>query len=228
MAKKTSTVSESLDINDIAREFGEGIEVLVDTKLLSTRKRVRSRIEILNCLLGGGIPYGTIVGSFGPPSGGKSTESYESAAEFLKIESNGFVVILDMESSADPSRVTALGVDSSRVLRIKPSSIDNGFNELIKLLKLLKEKENVTGTKIPIFVIWDTISKGRAEDNETASRMDARNRARVIKSRMSDILPLTETMDITLRLLNQVIVEVDMYGNAKQNAGGGVGLTFNY
>ena len=227
MAKKEKTVatevSDSLDISSFFSGI-DGVSVLTDAEILNTRKKIRSKVEILNCLLGGGRPYGSITGSFGPPSGGKSTEAYEAAAEFLRVEPDGVVVILDQEASADPSRINYLGVDSSRVLRIKSESINTGFTRLIQLLDNVHTKQIKTKKRIPIFVVWDTITKGKAEDDEDASRMGARNRARVIKARMNDLNPWLDKVDVILILLNQVIQSQDKYGNEIIGAGGGVGL----
>jgi RecA/RadA recombinase len=229
MAKKDKDiqVDDSLDLQSIIKGL-DGIDPLVTSEVLTTRKRIRSKVEILNCLLGGGRPYGSVTGSFGPPAGGKSTEAYESAAEFLKQEPDGIVVIIDQEASADPNRLEFLGVTPERVLRVKSDSINTGFDRLLDLLKVIEQKQVVTKKRIPIFVVWDTISKGKAEDEEVASRMDARNRARVIKSRMNDLNPWLDKVDIILVLLNQVILGTDSYGNATVAAGGGVGLTLAF
>jgi len=225
MAKKEKVVEvdASLDLESFIKGL-DGVSILSDNHILNTRGKVRSRIEVLNCLLGGGRPYGSITGSFGPPSGGKSTEAYESAAEFLNQEPDGIVIILDQESSADPSRLEYLGLDSHRVIRVKSNSIDSGFDTLLKLVDMTSKKESASGKRIPLFVVWDTITKGKGEEEETASRMDARNRARVIKSRMNDLNPWLEKIDIILILLNQVILSSDSYGNLIVGAGGGVGL----
>ena len=225
MAKKEkqNEMDASLDLDSIIKGI-DGATVLYENHILNTRGKVRSKIEILNCLLGGGRPYGSITGSFGPPTGGKSTEAYESAAEFLRQEPDGIVIILDQESSADPSRLEFLGLNTHRSIRVKSESIDSGFDKLLELIDVVDKKQKIVNKKIPIFVVWDTITKGKSEDDEEASRMGARNRARVIKSRMNDLNPWLDKIDVILILLNQVILGSDMYGNETVNAGGGVGL----
>jgi RecA/RadA recombinase len=216
-------VDDSLDLASIIDKL-DGVGILEGQEILNTRPKIRSKVEVLNCLLGGGRPYGSITGSFGPPSGGKSTEAYESAAEFLKQEPDGIIIILDQESSADPSRLEYLGVSPKKVLYVKSLSIDSGFTRLIDIFKIIEKKQEAAKKRIPLYVVWDTISKGKAEDEETASRMDARNRARIIKSRMNDLSPWLDKLDVIMVLLNQVIIEADKYGNITMNAGGGVGL----
>lgn len=220
---KNETIDASASLASMVTKL-DGVEMLTSSSVLNTRKKIRSSIEVINCLLGGGRPYGSVTGSFGPPSGGKSTEAYESAAHFLEQEPNGTVIIMDQESSADPSRLEHLGVDIEKIIRVKSLSIDSGFTTLIELLKMVEAKQLSTGVRHPVYVVWDTISKGRAEDTEESSRMDARNRARVIKSRMNDLNSWLDRLDIILVLLNQVIIEVDKHGNVKNLAGGGVAL----
>lgn len=194
-----------------------------ESSVLSQRLRVRTPIEVINCLLGGGVPLGCVSQSYGPPKSGKSTWMYQTAGIFQKQYPNGIVAILDNESSADDSRLSWLGVDPKRVLRLPSSSIESGFLNLLQMLDNLSKVET-KGEEIAVFVIWDTISKGLAQDNSTQSRMNAQDRARIIKNYMSPVLTKIEKHPFFLGLLNQVIYSTDRYGNTKMDAGGGVGL----
>lgn len=221
--KQQEEVSASLEIEDIIKGLSS-TEAFTSTEVLTTRKKVRTPCEIFNCLSGGGTPYGTVAGSFGAPGGGKSTMAYITGGYFLNQEPNGFLIIVDSESSADPNRLEELGVDPKRVIRILPSSIYDGFDKLIDLFKVFEKKQEVLNIKIPLYIVWDTMTKGRSEDSEVSSRMDAKNRARVIKSRMNDLIPWLDKLDVVMNNLSQVIITVDKYGNAKQESSGGVAL----
>ena len=92
-------------------------------------------------------------------------------------------------------------------------------------MKVLENKSKIEELKdVPVFVIWDTISKGLAQDGATQSRMNAMDRARVIKNYMSPVMAEIEKQDFILCLLNQVIYNVDSYGNRKMDSGGGIAL----
>lgn len=201
---------------------GTGFKLSSKSEVLNQRKKVRTPIEALNCILGGGIPFGTIVQSYGPPRAGKSTWMYQMMGNFQKEYPNGVAVIIDTESSADGGRLEYLGVNTSKVLRLPSTSIESGF---LALLKLLENKSTNPELKdVPVFVIWDTISKGLAQDGSTQSRMNAQDRARIIKNYMSPVMAQIEKQDFILGLLNQVIYTTDSYGNRKMDSGGGIAL----
>lgn len=197
-------------------------EVMTDTRLLTGRRKVRTPIEVLNCLLGGGFPLGIIAHCYGEPRGGKSTLFYQTMGIFQKQYPDGIAVIIDMESSADPNRLKALGVDYDEVVRLPATSIENGFLALMKLLK--NKEDNPLLKEVPIFVIWDTISKGLATDNQAQSRVAAMDRARIIKNYMGELQKSIEKHDFFLGLINQIIYKTDFYGNTKVSAGGGIAL----
>ena len=197
-------------------------EVMTDSRVLTSKRKVRTPLESLNCLLGGGFPLGIIAHIYGEPKAGKSTLFYQTMGIFQEDYPDGISIIVDMESSADPARLAALGVDVSRVMRLPATSIENGF---IALRNLINNLESIPELKdVPIFVIWDTISKGMATDTTVQSRMAAMERARVIKGYMSELQKSIEKHDMFLGLINQIIYTTDRYGNRKVEAGGGIAL----
>ena len=214
--------NEAFDNAIEALAKGTGFQLGIKSKVLTARRKVKTPIEVLNILLGGGLPFGTVAQSYGPPKVGKSTWLYQMMGIFQKQYPEGIAVIIDSEASADNERITFLGVDTSRVLRLPASSIEAGF---LALMKMLENKANSEELKdVPVFVIWDTISKGLAQDNSTQSRMNAQDRARIIKNYMSPVMAEIEKHDFILGLLNQVIYTTDSYGNRKMDSGGGIAL----
>lgn len=197
-------------------------EIMTDSRILTSRKKIRTPLEVLNCLLGGGFPTGIIAHIYGEPKAGKSTLFYQTMGIFQQEYPDGISIIVDMESSADPARLKALGVDVNRVIRLPATSIENGF---ISLRNLIKNLEGVPELKdVPIFAIWDTISKGMPTDTTIQSRMLAQDRARIIKGYMGELQKSIEQHDFFLGLINQIIYTTDRYGNRKVEAGGGVAL----
>lgn len=199
-----------------------GFQISKEAKVLTERAKVRTPLEGVNCLLGGGIPFGVVCHSYGKAKGGKSTLAYQTMVEFTKQYPEGICIIVDMESSADGNRLQFFGLDTSKVLRLPASSIESGFLSVFKLLDNKMKKPELQ--KVPLFIIWDTISKGMAQDNSTNSRMNAMDRARIIKNYISDLTSRLEKQDSILWLLNQVVTRVDAYGNAKEDFGAGESL----
>lgn len=214
MSDYTDKINELLKNTDF--------EVMVNSKILTSRKKIRTPLEALNCLLGGGMPLGIVAHIWGEPRAAKSTILYQMMGYFQKDYPDGIAIIVDMESSADPARLSALGVDVDKVVRLPATSIESGF---ISLLKLLENKRNTEGLKdLPIFVIWDTISKGLATDTTIQSRVMAMDKARIIKNYLGQLTKEIEKQDFFLGLLNQVIYTTDRYGNRKASYGGGIAL----
>ena len=225
MARKKNNQSETSEVFDNVLESlakGTDFKLSSNSSVLTERAKVRTPIEALNCILGGGLPFGTVAQSYGPPKVGKSTWMYQMLGIFQKTYPNGVAMVIDMEASADGERIEYLGVDTSKLLRLPATSIENGF---LSLMKVLENKSKIEELKdVPVFVIWDTISKGLAQDGATQSRMNAMDRARVIKNYMSPVMAEIEKQDFILCLLNQVIYNVDSYGNRKMDSGGGIAL----
>lgn len=162
-----------MDKSDVLSELikGTGFEVSSVAEVLTQRGKVSTPLEVVNSILGGGIPFGTVLQSYGPPRGGKSTWMYQTMGRFQKEYPDGISVIIDTESSADGNRLSYLGVDISKVLLLPSTSIEEGF---LSLLQMLQNKKKVDKLKdAPVFAIWDTISKGLAQSESTQSRMNA-------------------------------------------------------
>lgn len=224
MARKKAT-SDSAEVFDNIFESltkGTDFKLSSNSSVLTERPKVRTPIEALNCILGGGLPFGTVAQSYGPPKVGKSTWMYQMLGIFQKAYPTGVAMVIDMEASADGERIEYLGVDTSKLLRLPATSIENGFLQLMKVLENKQQHDQLKD--VPVFVIWDTISKGLAQDGATQSRMNAMDRARIIKNYMSPVMAQIEKQDFILCLLNQVIYNVDSYGNRKMDSGGGIAL----
>lgn len=222
MARRKSEVEEVYENALEALAAGTEFKVGSEVKVLTTRQKVRTPVEILNCLLGGGIPFGTVLQAYGPPKSSKSTWLYQMMGIFQKEYPEGIAVVVDTEASGDTERLSFLGVDTSRILRLPATSIETGFLSLLKMLDNKSKNEKLKDT--PVFVIWDSISKGLAQEDSRQSRMNAQDRARIIKNYMSPMMAEIEKHNFVLCLINQAIYSTDRYGNRKLDAGGGVAL----
>lgn len=206
----------------------------VTAELGTTRhlgQKIKTPLEVINCIFGGGIPLGAISEISGHPSGGKTTLMYQCLAEYQKTYPSGVSVILDMESSMDNERLTALGVDVSKVIRLPSTTMQNAFSNLfvmINKMKKLREKY----PDISLFVIYDSISVGGTDKQHeaTAEGKDAfgagslQESARILKQDLSALLPYTEDLPIYLGLINQVYTQLNKYGMASIKSGEVFGL----
>ena len=225
MARRSSQSESSEVFDNVLESLAKGTDFKLssNSNVLTERPKVRTPIEALNCILGGGLPFGTVAQSYGPPKVGKSTWMYQTLGIFQETYPNGVAMVIDMEASADGVRISYLGVDTSKLLRLPATSIESGFLQLMKVLENKQQSDQLKD--VPVFVIWDTISKGLAQDSSTQSRLNAMDRARIIKNYMSPVMAQIEKQDFILCLLNQVIYKTDNYGNQKMDSGGGIALT---
>lgn len=223
MARRRSEEVEEVYNNSLeALAAGTEFKIGSQVNVLTTRGKVQTPVEVLNCLLGGGVPFGTVLQAYGPPKSSKSTWLYQMMGMFQHEYPNGIAVVVDTEASGDTERLEFLGVDTNRLLRLPATSIETGFLSLLKMLENKTKNEALKDT--PVFVIWDSISKGLAQENSTQSRMNAQDRARIIKNYMSPMMAEIEKHDFILCLINQAIYTTDRYGNRKLDSGGGVAL----
>lgn len=170
MARRRSEEVEEVYNNSLeALAAGTEFKIGSQVNVLTTRGKVKTPVEVLNCLLGGGVPFGTVLQAYGPPKSSKSTWLYQMMGMFQHEYPNGIAVVVDTEASGDTERLEFLGVDTNRLLRLPATSIETGFLSLLKMLENKTKNEALKDT--PVFVIWDSISKGLAQENSTQSRI---------------------------------------------------------
>lgn len=122
---------------------------------LSDKPKVETPLYVLNDLLGGGLPLGAILEVFGPNAAGKSSLMYETLGNFQKQYPNGVAFIIDSEASTDDSRLKKLGVDTARAPRMGASTLEDGFEQIVKILKKMTDDPRYNG--FPVFILWDEL-----------------------------------------------------------------------
>lgn len=188
---------------------------------LSDKPKVETPIYALNDLLGGGLPLGSILEIFGENASGKSSMMYETLGNFQRQYSNGVAFIIDSESSTDDSRLRQLGVDPLRAPRMGASSLEDGFEQIIKILKKMIESPAYKG--FPVMILWDTIAATPTRAQVRTGEMYAggmAERARIIKTSLTNIFPLIEKQNVLIVLLNQVMAEIGGWRPGLTSGGG--------
>jgi RecA/RadA recombinase len=165
MPRKKKSVEENTSTKDsLVANLIEGTEFnfikqseSVGNGSLSNKPKVETPIYALNDLLGGGLPLGAIVEVYGPSASGKSTIIYETLGNFQRQYSEGVSFIIDSETSTDDSRLRALGVDPMRSPRMGATTLEEDFEQIIKILK--KMTDDTRYTEFPVFILWDELLK---------------------------------------------------------------------
>lgn len=192
-----------------------------ESDVMHNKKKTELPILAINCILGGGLPLGCIVEGFGVPTSGKSSVLYHAMGLFQKKFEDGVSIIIDTESSIDATRMQYMGIDSDRLLRLPASTLEEGFSQLLKILQ--KKAQNEKLSKVPVFVIWDTIAIAATEAQvETLSAYGGgmAEKARLTKNYLSVMMPYVEKNNVLLVLLNQVMSKIGAFRPTTESGGG--------
>lgn len=188
---------------------------------LSDKPLVETPLHAVNCLIGGGLPLGAMIEVFGPSASGKSSVMYETLGNFQKQYPEGVAFIIDSESSTDDSRLRQLGVDPLRAPRMGAATLEDGFEQIIKILN--KMTGDPRYKDFPVLILWDTIAACPTRAQSKEGNMYAggmAERARILKSSLTTIFPLLEKQNVLLVLLNQVMAEIGGWRPGVTTAGG--------
>jgi RecA/RadA recombinase len=93
---------------------------------------IRTPIDTLNILGGGGLKAGSIVQAYGPPASGKSTFCYQSASIYQKDHPDAVIHIIDVENSVDLLRLKhVFQLDMDRVRIHNLHTLERAFKLII-------------------------------------------------------------------------------------------------
>ena len=78
--KKNEEVNQTMD--EALQSLLEGTDFAISTysNVLTNNRRIPTPIEALNCIFGGGVPFGLVANSYGRSKTGKSTWLYQMMA----------------------------------------------------------------------------------------------------------------------------------------------------
>ena len=178
--------------DDLNKTFGDGSVMRLDsgTVLSNVASWVSTRNMIIDSVLRGGRPVGSSLIPFGRQmeisgleNSGKTTLCAQIAAETQA--QGGIVMVTDAEERIAEDYWTSLGVDTSRVIHISATSIEDVFNKQYAALR--KAKERAGGRKI--LMLWDSLGgtsiadlvdpKSKESPMDQASQAYGRNAAEI-------------------------------------------------
>lgn len=236
MAKEKKDVAENLG-SDFFSELMKETEFNFASNDESSKfsdLKVTTPLSVLNCIYGGGLPLRAISEISGLPSSGKSTFLYQCLGNYQReYAEDGIPVIYDMETSMDNDRLRALGVDTSRVLRLPSTNIEDAFSNMFKMLNKVRELKKVK-PNVSTFQIYDSISTGGTEKQHTevekgnsaygeGTMMTSMQIPKILKQNLNNVLPYMEEFPSYYGLINQVFTQMQGY-TTTVNSGGGYGL----
>ncbi|USL89328.1 DNA recombination/repair protein [Bacillus phage vB_BceH_LY2] len=218
MAKKKTTPNVSVDINlEELVSKDNGIVLLRDSDYAEIKDLLPLFLPRFDKLVGGGLPFGRFIEIAGKPSGGKSTITHH----VLRVASalGCICVLIDVEGTSDKKRLSALGIDTSKVLVKQPTvSMEKLLNAKEKsqfaitveavgetvesTLKLFKSKY----PNVPVVYVWDSIGQtaSNVELDKDYGDQNVGARAKALTQLVTKVSPLISSTKSMFIGINQV------------------------
>jgi protein RecA len=249
MAKKQKPEGESEITNDLFTMISKGIgaEILDDRdKTLWTC--IDTGILALNYALsgkfvGGGVPGGTVMETFGGSSSGKTL----FGTNLLRgtQTANGIAAMLDAEQTLSKDfAVKASHVDPKKFIVFTADTLENAFNRIHKLIRQVRQEAKVPLER-PLVIVYDSIAVSPSErefaetelDMETVSKAAMKEagagsdkpgeRAKICSKELRKLPKILADNNTTILFINQTRQKIGvMYGDPTTTAGGGTSLEF--
>jgi len=172
-------------------------------KSLEDVLRLPSRILALNNLIGGGIPWGSIMEIYGEESTGKSLLATDFAAVAHSL--GGVVLWDDAEGTFDPFWAAAHGLDPTKT-EIYPENIIENISDWVAD-SVVKWRAKLTNNE-PILLVVDSTAAVDTMDNINSSQADAKaemgNRAKAIYKMLRVRNKLFQKYGVCVIFINQL------------------------
>ena len=205
-----------------------GADILSDSKLFSEKEEFSTPVYAINLALSGDIDGGMRPGSLLSIAAHsrhfKTHFSLLIASAYMKKHSDAVLIFYDSEFGSGKTAFDSFGIDSSRVLHIPITNIEEITFDLSSKL----DNNNADGIKRgdKIFILVDSIgnlasTKEAANAAEGHGATDMGLRAKSLKSFYRIITPHLTMKNIPMVVINHVYEEMKLYGKTIMSGGSG-------
>ena len=175
--------------------------------------------------INGGVPGNKITAIAGESSTGKTFFCLGMVQSFLERNPNGGVIYFESESAISKDLIENRGIDSSRMILVPVSTVQEFRTQSIKILdKYLEQKEQQ-----PMLMVLDSLgmlsTTKEVEDSEAGKETRDMTRAQVVKSIFRVLTLKLGKANVPLIVTNHTYDVVGAYMPTKE-MGGGSGLKY--
>jgi RecA/RadA recombinase len=223
--------------SELQDSFDKFIGSKVETESLDDFKVLSTGIDILDGILGGGIPLGNFCVFVGNPGGGKSTLAVKPIQTMQeKYKDKCLTIYLDSEETMSSHRLAELGVVSPRIKPKGNITIEKVF-EIIEGIILFKTEKNIID--YPTLVVWDSIANTITNKDLTAKDVNETIglKARILSTTLPRYITKLRKYNITILAINQLREKIQMglfqsapdlkYMGNERDMPGGQAIKFN-
>ena len=200
----------------INKQFGEGSIIRMGEDPDVEVKRISTGVWNLDIALGGGLPLGRMVETYGPNGSGKTTIALSTIAEAQR--SGETCAFIDMEHALDPAYARALGVDVDSLLLSQPGTGEQALEIVDILVK--------TGQVRVIVVDSVAAMSPRAEIEGDYGDAHVGLMARLMGQALRKLTPIVHENDVCLIWINQLRQSIGVTYGPTEFTPGGKGLPF--
>lgn len=172
-----------------------------------------------------GLPVGKIIEFYGFEASGKTTAAYAAMAQCQRM--GGGCFFIDTESSFDPKRAAACGVNPDKNLLLgEAKTIEGVFTQIDGMLDKLQK----VNWKKPFLIVVDSITAAETE-HESTKDLDAEakvgDEAKAIRRGVRRIWQRVAALKVPVIFINHAIAKIGGSGwGKKSQAAGGHSLKF--
>ena len=218
-------------LKDIVKEIDNEYAAVVSDGVAAgdTSGHIDTGSYIFNGLVSGsiqgGVPGNKITAIAGESSTGKTFFCLGMVQSFLERNPNGGVIYFESESAISKDLIENRGIDSSRMILVPVSTVQEFRTQSIKILdKYLEQKEQQ-----PMLMVLDSLgmlsTTKEVEDSEAGKETRDMTRAQVVKSIFRVLTLKLGKANVPLIVTNHTYDVVGAYMPTKE-MGGGSGLKY--
>lgn len=202
---------------DFKKEFGDDI---VRARDLREYEVISTGSAALDFATGvGGLVRGRLYEYWGVDAIGKTTSALLAAVEYQKVDTNGFVGVIDMEHTIDKKWLAQLGLDTDRVYIANPSTSEDVAD---MMSRMLRHKDVYFGfivlDSVGGMISWAESEKKQAKDVDVGTTPKVVTR--MIKKSANDVRVTNTDPGRIVIYINQVRANIGSYGADIDTPGG--------